>query len=130
MQYCSHIWGGAPRSHGLDLLVRVQKWVVSLVSSGLSCDLQALSHRRDVASLSLFYKYYYRKCSSELVDLVPPKHVTVTSTHFPEQMHCHAVNSPMCCTKFYQSSFFPHTAALWNSLADESFPLGKFLLLK
>ena len=59
MEYCSHIWGGAPRSHGLDLLDRVQKRVVSLVGSGLSSDLQALSQRRDVASLSLFYKYYY-----------------------------------------------------------------------
>ena len=57
MEYCSHIWGGAPRFRGLDLLDRVQKRVVSLIGSGLSYDLQALSHRRDVASLSLFYKY-------------------------------------------------------------------------
>ena len=62
MEYCPHIWGGAPRSHRLDLLDRMQKWVVRLVCSGLSSDLQALSHRRDVASLSLFYKYYYGKC--------------------------------------------------------------------
>ena len=72
MEYCSYIWGGgAPRSHGLDLLDRVQKWVVSLVGSGLSSDLQAPSHRKDVASLSLFYKYYYGKFSSEFADLVP-----------------------------------------------------------
>ena len=95
MEYSSHIWGGAPRSHGLDLLDRVQKRVVSLVSSGLSSDLQALSHRRDVASLSLFYKYYYGKCSSELADLVPPKLVTVRSTRLSEQMHCHTV-IPLC----------------------------------
>ena len=31
MEYCSHIWGGSPRSHGLDLLDRLQKRVVSLV---------------------------------------------------------------------------------------------------
>ena len=53
MEYCSHIWGGAPRSHRLDLIDREQKRVVSLVGSGLSSDLQALSHRMDVASLSL-----------------------------------------------------------------------------
>ena len=81
--------GGAPRSHGLDLLDRVQKRVVNLVGSGLSSDFQALSHRRDVASLSLFYKYYYGKCSTELADLVRPKCVTVRSTRFSEQMHCH-----------------------------------------
>ena len=43
--------------------------------------------------------------------------------------------------KFYQSNFFPHTAALWNSLTNECFPpdydltafkgrVNKFLLLK
>ena len=56
-----------------DLLDRVQKRVVSIVGSGFSSDLQALSHRSDVASLSMFYKYYYGKCSSQLADLVPPK---------------------------------------------------------
>ena len=119
----------------------MQKRVVSLVGSGLSSDLQALSHRRDVASLSLFYRYYYGKCSSELADLVPPKLVTVRSTRFSEQMHRHTVNSPVCRTKFYQSSIFPRTAALWNSLTNECFPsdydltafkgrVNKLLLLK
>ena len=60
---------GAPRSHGLHLLDRVKKQLVSLVGSRLFADLQALSHWRDVASLSLFYKYYYGKCFSELADL-------------------------------------------------------------
>ena len=64
MEYCSHIWGGDPRSHELDLLDWLEKRVVILVGSGHSSDLQALSHRRDVASLSLFYKYYYGKCGS------------------------------------------------------------------
>ena len=108
--------------HRLDLLDRVQKQVVSLVGSGMSADLQALSHRRGVASLSLFYKYYYGKCSSELADLVPPKRATVRSTRFSERMHRHTVNSPMCRTKFYQSSFFPRKANLWKSLTNECFP--------
>ena len=122
MEYCCHIWGGAPRSQGLDLLDRVQKRVVNLVGPELSADLHALSHRRDVASLSLFYKYYYRKCSSELADLVPRKHVPVRSTRFSNQMHLHTVNLPKCRTNFYESSFFPRTAALWNSLTNECFP--------
>ena len=53
---------GDPRSCGLDLLDRVQKRVVSLIGAGHSSDLQALSHRRDVASFSLFYKW--DKCST------------------------------------------------------------------
>ena len=94
----------------------MQERAVSLVGSGPSAGLQALSHSRDVASLSLFYKYYYGKCSSELVDLVPPKRVTARSTRFSEQMQRHTVNSPICRTKFYQLSFFSRTAALWNSI--------------
>ena len=103
------LWtGGAPRSHGLDLLYRMQERVVGrLLGSGLSSDLQAPSHRRDVASLSLLCKYHYRECSFELVGLVPPKLVTVRITHFSKQMHHHTVNSPICRTMFYQSSLFP-----------------------
>ena len=78
---------------GLDLIDRVQKRVVNLVGSGLSSDLQALSRRRDVASLSLFYKY--GKCSCEIVNLIPPKCVTFRNTPFSEQMHHHTVNSPV-----------------------------------
>ena len=51
VEYCSHIWGGAPRSQAL--LDRVQIQVVSSVCSGLSADLQALPHSRDVVSLVL-----------------------------------------------------------------------------
>ena len=120
------------------VLDRVQKRVVSLVGSGLSSDLQA--HRRDVASLSWFYKYYYGRCSSELADLVLPN-LSLLEALFSQHTHCHTVNSHMCRITFYQSSFFPCTAALWNSLTNECFPpyydltafkgrVNKFLLLK
>ena len=118
MEYCSHIWGGAPRSCGLDLLDRVKKRVVSLVGSGFSSDLQAMSHRRDVSSLSLFYKYYYGKCSSELADLVPPKRVTVRSTSFSEQMHRHQalflaqqqpIGTPSLMNAFHQITISQHS---------------------
>ena len=122
MEYCCHIWGGAPRSQGLDLLDRVQKQVVNLVGPKPSADLHALSHRSDVASLRLFYMYYHRKYSSELADLVPHKRVLVRGTRFSNQMHLHTVYLPKCRTNFYNSSFFPRTAALWNSLTNECFP--------
>ena len=100
MEYCSHIWGGAPKSHGLDLLDRVQKRVVNLVGPELSAGLHPLSHRRDVASLSLFYKYYNGNCSSELANLVPCRRVTVRTTRFSERLHPHAVDPPKCRIKF------------------------------
>ena len=116
----------------------MQKWVVSLVGSGLTAGLQVLSHRRHVSCLSLFYKSIMGNVP---LDLLPPKRVTARITCFSEQMHRHTVNSPMCRTKLYQSSFFLCTAALWNSLTNECFPpdydltafkrkVNKFLLLK
>ena len=30
-----------------------------------------MAHRQNVASLSLFYRYYFGRCSSELAELVP-----------------------------------------------------------
>ena len=122
MEYCSHLWAGAPKSQDLNLLDRVQMHIVNLVGSDLSANLQPLSHRRDVVSLSLFYKYYHGNCSSELADLVPPKRVSVRTTHFSEWLHPHSVKPPRCRRNFYRYRFFPRTADLWNSLAEECFP--------
>ena len=36
-----------------------------------AASLQSLVHRRHMASLSFFYRYYFAKCSSELAQLVP-----------------------------------------------------------
>ena len=95
--------------------------VVNLVGKELCAGLHTLSHQRNVASLCLLYKYYYRRCSSELADLVPPKRVTVRSTRFSEQMHRHTLSLPKCRTGYYTSSFFPRTATIWNSLSNECF---------
>ena len=122
MEYCSHIWGGAPKTGGLDLLDRVQKRIVNLIGPELSVGLQSLLHRRIVASLSLFYKYYHAKCSAELADLVPPRRVNVRTTRFSERLHKYDVRPPLCKRNFYQLSFFPRTASLWNSLPPNCFP--------
>ena len=122
MEYCSHIWGGAPQSGCLDLLDRVQRRLVNLIGPVLSSTLQPLSHRRDVASLSLFYKYYHGNCSQELFSLVPHGRLSVRSTRFSESLHQYAVDIPRCKRNFYHTSFFPRTARLWNSLSVDCFP--------
>ena len=38
--------------------------------SSLAASLEPLAHRRNVASLSLFYRHYFGRCSSELAQLV------------------------------------------------------------
>ena len=80
MEYCSHIWSGAPKPGCLDLHDRVHRKLVNLIGIVLSSTPQPLSHRRVVASLSLFYKYYHGRCSQELSSLVPHRRLSVRLT--------------------------------------------------
>ena len=61
MEYCSHVWAGAPSCY-LDLL----DWICRIVVPSLAASIEPLAHHQNVASLSLFYKYYFSGCSSEL----------------------------------------------------------------
>ena len=70
MEYCCHIWAGAPSCY-LELLEKLQKRICRTVGPSLPASLEPLAHRRNVASLSLFYRYYFGRCSSELAQLVP-----------------------------------------------------------
>ena len=70
MEYCCHVWAGAP-SCCLELLDKLQKQICRTVGPLLATSLESLAHRRIVASLSLFYSYYFVRCSSELAQLDP-----------------------------------------------------------
>ena len=71
MEYCCHVWAGAPSCY-LELLDKLQKWICRTAGpSPLAASLEPLAHCRNVASLSLFYRYYFGRCSSELAELVP-----------------------------------------------------------
>ena len=70
MEYCCHVWAGAPSCY-LELLYKLQKQICRTVVPSLVASLEPLAHRRNVASLSLFYRYYFGRCSSEPTQLVP-----------------------------------------------------------
>ena len=70
MEYYCHVWAGAPNCY-LDLLDKLQKRICRIVGPSLAASLELLAHCRNVASLSLFYRYYFGRCSSELAQLVP-----------------------------------------------------------
>ena len=70
MEYCCHVWAGAPSCY-LELLDKLQKQICRTVGPSLAACLEPMAHRRNVASLSLFYRYYSGRCSSELAQLVP-----------------------------------------------------------
>ena len=50
---------------------KLQKWICRTVGPSLAASLKPLAHCQNVASLSLFYRYYFGRCSSELAQLVP-----------------------------------------------------------
>ena len=123
MEYCAHIWAGSSQQ-ALSTLDRVQKRMRGLVGDELFSSLQPLSHRRDVASLSLFYRYFHGKCSEELHSLVPPIKEFTRSTRFAKSTtsHPYYLDPPRSRCMYHSNSFFPRTTAKWNSLPGECFP--------
>ena len=69
-EYCCHVWAGAPSCY-LELLQKLQKRICWTIGPSLAASLEPLAHRGNAASLSLLYRYYFDRCSSELTQLVP-----------------------------------------------------------
>ena len=85
---------------------------------------------RNGASLSLFYRYYFGRCTStctsklaKLAELVPLPYSGGKFTCCSDRLHDFSVTIPRCYKDVYVNSFFPCTARLWNSLPIECFPL-------
>ena len=122
MEYCCHFWAGAP-SCFLELLDKLQKWIFRTVGPSLAASLEPLGHRQNVGSLSLFYRYYFGRCLSELAHLVPLPNFRGRSTRYSDRLHDFSVTIPRCYKDVYVNSFFPCTARLWNFLPIEWLPL-------
>ena len=83
------------------------KRVVNIIGPDLSCNLQSLSHRHNIASLSLFYKYFNGHCSKELFSLVPPVKLLKRQTRLASRSHQYIVDIPQCKKKrFTLIAFF------------------------
>ena len=52
------------------MLDKLQERVCGAGVSSLPTSLKSLAHRRNVANLSLFFRYFFGRCSSELAQLV------------------------------------------------------------
>ena len=122
MEYCCQVWAVAPSCY-LELLDKRQKRICRTVGPLLAASLESLAHRRNVASLSLFYRYYFGRCSSELAQLVLLFFCQGRSTRYFDKLHDFSVAIPRCYKDVYVNSFFPRTARPWNSLSIECFPL-------
>ena len=121
MENCCHVWAAASSCY-LDLLHKLQNQICRTVGPSVAASLEPLTHHRNVASLTLFYRYYSGRCSSELAQLVP--------LPFSQGglliilIDCMIFLSPFSCYKdVYVNSFFPSTARPWNFLPIECFLL-------
>ena len=52
MEYCCHVWAGAPTSY-LDLFDKLQKCICRTVGPPLAASLEPLAHCRNIASLKV-----------------------------------------------------------------------------
>ena len=86
MKYCCHVWAGAPSCY-LEMLDRLQKQICRTVGPSLAAFLEPLAHRRNITSLSLFCRYYFDRCSSELAQLVPLPFSRGRSTRYSDRLH-------------------------------------------
>ena len=122
MEYCCHVWAGAPSCY-LELLDKLQKRICRTAGPSLAACLEPLDHRWNVASLSLFCRYYFGRCSSELAELVSLPYSGGRSTPYSDRLHDFSVTVPRCYKYVYVNSFFARTARLWNFLPIECFSL-------
>ena len=100
----------------LGLVRQATKTDMQIVGPSLPASVEPLAHRRNVASSSLFYRYYFGRCSSELAQLVPLPFSQGRSTRYSDRLHDFSVTIPRCYEDVYVNSFFPRTAKLSNSL--------------
>lgn len=130
MEYCSHIWAGAPKYQLLPL-DRIQRRAVRVINDlALTNRLDSLSLRRDVASLTVFYRIYHGECSEELFGLIPAAEFHHRTTRHKLKFHQHHLDSWKSTTVRFSRHFLPRTVTLWNKLPADVFPnrydLGTF----
>ena len=95
MEYCCHVLTGAPSCY-LELLGKLQKQICRTAGPSLAASLEPLAHHRNVASLSLSYRYYFNRCSSELAQLVPLPYSQWMSTRYSDSLDDFSVTIPTC----------------------------------
>ena len=98
MEYCCHVWAGAPSCY-FELLAT--KMDMRTVGPSLATSLETLAHHRNVASLSLFYRYCFGRSSSELAQLVLLPFSRGRSTTYSDRLHNFAITILRCYKDIY-----------------------------
>ena len=96
----------------LLLLDKLQKRICRAAGSLLAASLEPLAYRRNMARLSLFFRYYFGRCFSELAELVQLLFSRGRSARYSDGLQDFSVTIPRCYKEVYVNSFFPCTASL------------------
>ena len=122
MEYCCHVWAGAPSCH-FELLDKLQRQICGTVGPSFAASLEPLAHRRNVASLSFFI-------GITLVDVLLNwfnwfHFLFLEGGLLVILIDCMFFLSPFLdVTRMSMSTVsFLAQLGLWNSLAIECFPL-------
>ena len=122
MEYACLCWTSAS-STTLSQLDNIQRKALKIIgvneaTARTQLSIPSLTHRREVAAVTVFYKVYTRHCPIDLYMLRPPplkrKRVTRSSTSMPD----HALTVPDARTNSLDRSFVHSTVRIWNSLPD------------
>ena len=116
MECCCHIWACAPSCY-LKLLDKLQKRICRTADPTLAASLEHLAHSRNVASLNLFFRYYFGRCSSELARLFPLPYSRGRSTRYSDRLLDFSVTVSRCYKDVYVNNFFPRTNRLRQKLS-------------
>ena len=105
MEYYCHVLADAPSCY-LELLDKLQKCICRTVGSSLAASLEPLAHHRNVGSLSIYYRYDFGRCSSELAQLFPLSYSQERSICYSDKLDDFSVTIPRCYRYVYVNSFF------------------------
>ena len=88
----------------LPVATKLQKWICRTVNPSVAASLEHLIHHQNVASLSLFFRYYFGKCSSELAQLVPLLYSLGRYLCYSNRLHGFSATISRCYNDAYMST--------------------------
>ena len=117
MGYCLYDYVDVP-SYSMNIWDELQKRECKTVNHSF----ETLLHYLNVATLSLFCRDCFGRCSSELAELFPLPYLSGRSTPYSNRLHDFSVTILGWFNDVSFRSCFPCTAKTWNSLPAECFP--------
>jgi len=120
LEYCSHVWGGAPKS-SLHLLDWVQSKAIHLINNpNLTNSLVSLPSSSCCRSFH-FLPLFHGNCSQEIKNVVPNPLRCARATRSSTYSHPFQVTLPNPRPLAHRLSVIPRTSQLWNSLPPTTF---------